>query len=122
MVEKKFKTWCQGDAYLTRFVDDFVCCFQYKRDAERLGRNLTYRMKKFGLELAPEKTRMMQFGRFARSNAMRFMIKATIIVLLQVFLPASSKEVAKDSIYKLKKPVILILNIKITGFLCIKIE
>lgn len=32
--EKKFKTWCQGEAYLTRFVDDFVCCFQYKRDAE----------------------------------------------------------------------------------------
>lgn len=70
--EKKFKKWCQGEAYLTRFVDDFVCCFQYKRDAERLDRNLVYRMKKFGLELAPEKMRMMQFGRFARSNALRY--------------------------------------------------
>jgi len=63
--EKKFKTWCQGEAYLTRFADDFVACFQYKRDAERLDRLLKRRMKKFNLELAPEKTRMLLFGRFA---------------------------------------------------------
>lgn len=66
--EKKFKKWCQGEVYLTRFVDDFVCCFQYKRDAERFDRHLKIRMKKFGLEVAPEKTRMMQFGRFAQEN------------------------------------------------------
>lgn len=58
--EKKFKKWCQGEEYLTRFVDDFVCCFEYKRDAERLDRNLVHRVKKFGLELAPEKTRILQ--------------------------------------------------------------
>lgn len=73
--EKRFKTWCQGEAYLTRFVDDFVCCFQYKRDAERLDQNLIYRMRKFSLELAPEKTRMMQFGRFARGNLSRYEAK-----------------------------------------------
>jgi RNA-directed DNA polymerase len=66
--EKKFKTWCQGEAYLTRFADDFVACFQYKRDAERLDRILPKRMGKFGLELAPEKTRMLLFGRFARET------------------------------------------------------
>lgn len=66
--EKKFKTWCQGEAYLTRFADDFVACFQYKRDAERLDRLLQGRMKKFSLELAPEKTRMLLFGRFARER------------------------------------------------------
>jgi group II intron reverse transcriptase/maturase len=66
--EKRFKTWCQGEAYLTRFADDFVACFQYKRDAERLDRHLTWRMKKFGLELAREKTRMLLFGRFARER------------------------------------------------------
>jgi RNA-directed DNA polymerase len=66
--EKKFKTWCQGEAYLTRFADDFVACFQYKRDAERLDRLLKRRMKKFNLELAPEKTRMLLFGRFARER------------------------------------------------------
>jgi RNA-directed DNA polymerase len=66
--EKKFKKWCQGEAYLVRFADDFVACFQYKRDAERLDRTLTLRMKKFSLELAPEKTRMLLFGRFARAR------------------------------------------------------
>lgn len=73
--EKRFKKWCQGEAYLTRFVDDFVCCFQYKRDAERFDRYLVSRMRKFGLELAPEKTRMLQFGRFARTNLSRYVAK-----------------------------------------------
>ena len=80
--EKKFKKQCQGEAYLTRFVDDFVCCFQYKRDAERLDRLLSHRMRKFGLELEPEKTRMMQFGRFARSNALRYEDKPGTFVFL----------------------------------------
>jgi group II intron reverse transcriptase/maturase len=71
-LEKKFKTWCQGEVYLTRFADDFVACFQYKRDAERLGRYLVIRMRKFGLELAPEKTRMLLFGRFARERMAEF--------------------------------------------------
>lgn len=66
--EKKFKTWCQGEAYLTRFADDFVVCFQYKRDAERFDRYLTERLSGFGLELAREKTRMLLFGRFARER------------------------------------------------------
>jgi group II intron reverse transcriptase/maturase len=66
--EKKFKTGCQGEAYLVRFADDFVACFQYKRDAERLDRTLKWRMEKFSLELAPEKTRMFLFGRFARET------------------------------------------------------
>lgn len=80
--EKKFKSYCQGEAYLTRFVDDFVCCFQYKRDAERLDRLLVKRMRKFGLELAPEKTRMIQFGRFARGNLQRFNAKPETFTFL----------------------------------------
>jgi len=70
--EKKFKTWCQGEAYLTRFADDFAVCFQYKRDAERLDHILKKRMKKFNLELAPEKTRMLRFGRFAREEMAKY--------------------------------------------------
>lgn len=70
--EKKFKTACQGEAYLTRFADDFVACFQYKRDAERLNGRLALRMKRFNLELAPEKTRMLLFGRFARERKAEF--------------------------------------------------
>ncbi len=73
--EKKFKNICQGEAYLTRFVDDFVCCFEYKRDAERLSRQLVARMRKFGLELATEKTRMLKFGRFAREDLVQYNAK-----------------------------------------------
>ncbi|XXT17092.1 group II intron reverse transcriptase/maturase [Sorangium sp. So ce429] len=80
--EKKFKTWCQGEAYLTRFADDYVACFQYKRDAERLDRILTRRMRKFGLELAREKTRMLLFGRFARERMAEFGKKPETFELL----------------------------------------
>jgi len=64
--EKEIKKSCQGEAYLTRFADDFVVNFQYRNDAEEFQRNLTDRFGKFGLELAEEKTRIMRFGRFAR--------------------------------------------------------
>jgi len=67
--EKRAKKYMQGEAYLTRFVDDFVVAFQYKRDAENFDRKLKIRMKIFGLSLAPEKTRMVLFGRFARESA-----------------------------------------------------
>jgi hypothetical protein len=67
--EKRVKKDMQGEAYLTRFVDDFVVAFQYKRDAEDFDRTLTHRMEKFGLKLAPDKTRMLLFGRFARERA-----------------------------------------------------
>ena len=67
--EKRARRYMQGEAYLTRFVDDFVVAFQYKRDAENFDRKLKIRMKKFGLSLAPEKTRMILFGRFARERA-----------------------------------------------------
>jgi hypothetical protein len=70
--ERKFKTWCRGEAYLTRYVDDFVVCFEYKRFAERFAREIAQRMKKFKLELVPEKTRILLFGRFARERMAEF--------------------------------------------------
>ena len=44
--EKRAKRYLQGEAYLTRFVDDFVVAFQYKRDAEHFDRKLKIRLKK----------------------------------------------------------------------------
>jgi group II intron reverse transcriptase/maturase len=58
----------RGEAYLTRYADDFVACFQYKGDAEAFYSALGTRMANFGLELAPEKTRILEFGRFASGN------------------------------------------------------
>jgi RNA-directed DNA polymerase len=63
--EKRAKREMQGEAFLTRFVDDFVVAFQSKRDAERFDHTLKSRMQQFGLSVAPEKTRLLLFGRFA---------------------------------------------------------
>lgn len=70
--EKRVKTLSKGEAYLVRYVDDFVACFQYKEDADNFGRWLKERFEKFHLELAEEKTRTMTFGRFARERAEKF--------------------------------------------------
>ena len=58
----------KGEARLTRYADDFVACFQYKDDAERFYDQLGERMEKFGLALAEEKTRILEFGRYAARN------------------------------------------------------
>lgn len=59
----------EGEAYIIRYADDFVMLFQYKSDAERMYKALPERMAKFGLELAMDKTKVMQFGRFAKQNS-----------------------------------------------------
>jgi group II intron reverse transcriptase/maturase len=58
----------RGEAYYFRFADDFVACFQYRDDAESFRQGLKGRLEGFGLELAEEKTRCIEFGRFAREN------------------------------------------------------
>jgi RNA-directed DNA polymerase len=70
--EKRLKPTCEGEAYLVRYVDDFVACFQYEKDAMDFGKKLNDRFREFHLELAEEKTRSMTFGRFARERATRF--------------------------------------------------
>lgn len=64
----RVKRQCQGEAYLIRYCDDFACCFQNKWEAEEFYLALIERFKKFGLELALEKTKILEFGRFARQN------------------------------------------------------
>jgi group II intron reverse transcriptase/maturase len=59
----------RGEAYYFRFADDFLACFQYKNDAQDFQRRLQDRLEGFGLELAKEKTRCIEFGRFAREDA-----------------------------------------------------
>jgi len=66
--EKRLKPTCVGEAYLTRWADDFVVCFQYQSDAERFGQQLRERLSGFHLELAEEKTRLLVFGRFAEER------------------------------------------------------
>lgn len=62
------KRQCKGECYLIRYCDDFVCCFQNRKEAERFKEALEKRLRKYGLELAEEKTKILEFGRFARQN------------------------------------------------------
>lgn len=61
----------RGDVILTRFADDFVVGFQHRSDAEQFLRELKERLRQFSLELHPEKTRLIEFGRFAAHHRRR---------------------------------------------------
>jgi RNA-directed DNA polymerase len=61
----------KGDVAVVRYADDFVVCFQLKLDAEFFHKELKERFKKFGLELHPEKTRLIEFGPYAETNRQR---------------------------------------------------
>jgi len=67
--EKAIKPRLEGECYLIRYIDDFIVCFQHKRDAERFVEVLGKRLAKFSLTLEPNKTRLIEFGRFAERNA-----------------------------------------------------
>jgi RNA-directed DNA polymerase len=61
----------RGDMVVVRFADDIVLGFQYQSEAERFWEELAQRLRKFRLELHPDKTRLVEFGRFAAANRQR---------------------------------------------------
>jgi RNA-directed DNA polymerase len=65
------KKYATGDIIIVRYADDFVLGFQYQKEAERFLEQLRERLREYGLELHPEKTRLIEFGRFAASNRKR---------------------------------------------------
>lgn len=60
-----------GDVIIVRFADDFIVGFQHREDAERFRAELTDRFRRFNLELHPDKTRLIRFGRFAAGDRQR---------------------------------------------------
>jgi len=69
--EKKVKAHCKGAAMIIRYADDFVCAFQYRKDAIKFYKVLPKRLDKFELSVAPEKTGWMRFSRFHPSRRRR---------------------------------------------------
>ena len=61
----------KGYSGLVVYADDFVVCFQYKEDAVMFYELLKRRMRHFGLSLQEDKSRLIQFGRFAKENCER---------------------------------------------------
>ena len=68
-VEKVIKKETKGFVELVRYCDDFVILVQYKEEAEKILGKLEERFNKFGLDLSKEKTRLIEYGRYARANA-----------------------------------------------------
>jgi hypothetical protein len=69
--ERVVKPRLQGEAYLIRYIDDFVVCFQHQADAHRFQQVLVKRLAKFALALEPSQTRLVAFGRVAEHQAKR---------------------------------------------------
>jgi len=65
------KTQTQGDVIIVRYADDFVVGFQHESDARRFLEDLRERFRKFNLELHADKTRVIEFGRFAAERRTR---------------------------------------------------
>jgi RNA-directed DNA polymerase len=65
------RTQAHGDVIVVRFADDAVLGFQSRMEAERFLSELRERFAKFNLELHPEKTRLIEFGRFAAESRKR---------------------------------------------------
>jgi RNA-directed DNA polymerase len=65
------KQRARGEMYVVRYADDFVMGFQQEQDAIAMCKDLSERLAKFGLELHPDKTRVIEFGRFARERRER---------------------------------------------------
>ena len=65
------KRFARGDVVIVRFADDVVVGFQYESDARRFQAELAERLAKFNLELSADKTRLVEFGRFAAERRAR---------------------------------------------------
>jgi len=66
-----FQKNCCGQSRIIRYADDFVVCFQCGVDAALFRNDLDERLAKFGLEISPEKTKVIEFGPCAESKAKR---------------------------------------------------
>ena len=70
-VEAWRKKVARGDVIVVRYADDLVVGFEHRTDAERFLEEFRERLAKFGLELHADKTRLIEFGRFADTNRKR---------------------------------------------------
>jgi RNA-directed DNA polymerase len=68
---RDWRRQAKGDVIVVRFADDFIVGFQYEWEARRLWNELRERLAAHGLELHPDKTRLIEFGPFAASNRKR---------------------------------------------------
>lgn len=59
----------RGEVYIIRYADDVIGCFQHRSDGQAFRLALERRLKRFNLQLHPEKTKLIAFGRFAQADS-----------------------------------------------------
>lgn len=69
--EKRWKKSCRGQAYVVRYADDFIACFENEEDAREFIKALNERLAAFALEVEPQKTAMLRFGSQARRDCLK---------------------------------------------------
>jgi RNA-directed DNA polymerase len=67
-IQRWRKKQARGEVIFVRFADDFVAGFQHRQEAERFLAELRERFVRFGLQLHADKTRIVEFGRYAEQN------------------------------------------------------
>ena len=67
-VQQWRRTKAHGEVIIVRWADDFIVGFQHKSDALKFWGELAERLRRFNLELHPDKTKLLEFGRFAAAN------------------------------------------------------
>jgi RNA-directed DNA polymerase len=67
----RWRRTARGQVVMVRFADDFVMGFEHQADAEKFREELGTRLRKFGLVVHPEKTRLIEFGRYAAERRLR---------------------------------------------------
>lgn len=67
--EKRIKQQSKGYARQIRYADDYIACFQSEQEAANYKEAMEARLKQFHLEVAPEKTRLIKFGKYAQAKA-----------------------------------------------------
>lgn len=70
-IEEKVKKELRGYMSIVRYADDFIICVQHKDEANKILIKLRKRLKEYGLELAEDKTKIIEFGRYAKINSDR---------------------------------------------------
>lgn len=66
--EKRIRRQCNGIAYMVRYADDAVFCFQYENEAEEFYKQLIERLKEFNLEIAEDKTKIITLGKHDKND------------------------------------------------------
>ena len=67
-MERRIKKKVKGGMYYVRYADDFLIMFQWEEDAIEVLGELRHRLERFGLELSEDKTRILPFGRYRKTE------------------------------------------------------